>query len=73
LTLLCSSFEMVIQNEHQRPEGRSLDRQPFLLETDTPRVFIAGVVPHGSINRIAAALGEGSTAFQHMHQYLLNV
>ena len=32
------------QNE-LRPEGWSLDRQPFLLETSVPGIFAAGDVP----------------------------
>lgn len=60
-----------VQNE-LRPQGWSVDRQPFLLETSIPGIFAAGDVRHGSIKRIAAAVGEGSTAIQLIHQYLMN-
>ena len=45
-------------------------RQPFLLETSRQGVFAAGDVRSGSIKRVAAAVGEGSTAVQLVHQYL---
>jgi thioredoxin reductase (NADPH) len=45
-----------------------LDRRPFLLETSTPRVFAAGDVRHGSVKRVAAAVGEGSVAIQLLHR-----
>jgi thioredoxin reductase (NADPH) len=45
-------------------------REPFLLETSVPGVFVAGDVRHGSVKRVASAVGEGSIAVQFMHQYL---
>ena len=45
-------------------------RQPFLLETIIPGIFAAGDVRHGSIKRIAAGVGEGSTTIQLIHEYL---
>src|SRR5262249_42451224 len=47
-----------------------LDRAPLLLETSQPGVFAAGDVRHGSIKRVASAVGEGATAVQLVHQYL---
>jgi thioredoxin reductase (NADPH) len=46
------------------------DREPYLLETSMPGVFVAGDVRHGSVKRAASAVGEGSIAVQFMHQYL---
>jgi len=46
------------------------DRDPFLLETSVPGVFVAGDVRHGSVKRAASAVGEGSIAVQFAHQYL---
>lgn len=46
------------------------ERQPFLLESSMPGVFVAGDVRHGSVKRVASAVGEGSIAVQFMHQYL---
>ena len=45
-------------------------RDPFLLETSVPGVFVAGDVRNGSIKRAASAVGEGSIAVQFAHQYL---
>jgi thioredoxin reductase (NADPH) len=47
-----------------------LDRLPLRLETSVPGVFAAGDVRHGSVKRVAAAVGEGSTAIQVVHEYL---
>jgi thioredoxin reductase (NADPH) len=44
-------------------------RSPFLLETSMPGVFSAGDVRHGSVKRVASAVGEGSIAIQLLHQY----
>jgi thioredoxin reductase (NADPH) len=46
------------------------DREPYLLESSMPGVFVAGDVRHGSVKRAASAVGEGSIAVQLMHQYL---
>jgi thioredoxin reductase (NADPH) len=43
-------------------------RNPFLLETSMPGVFAAGDVRHGSVKRVASAVGEGSVAIQFLHQ-----
>jgi thioredoxin reductase (NADPH) len=44
-----------------------LDRSPFSLETSMPGVFAAGDVRHGSVKRVASAVGEGSIAIQLIH------
>ncbi len=49
------------------------DRLPFLLETSTPGVFVAGDVRHGSVKRVASAVGEGSMAVMYVHRYLSSV
>jgi thioredoxin reductase (NADPH) len=46
------------------------NREPYLLETSVPGVFVAGDVREGSIKRVASAVGEGSIAVQFVHQYL---
>jgi thioredoxin reductase (NADPH) len=46
------------------------DRDPYLLETSVPGIFVAGDVRHGSVKRAASAVGEGSIAIQFIHQYL---
>ena len=45
------------------------DRAPFHLETSMPGVFAAGDVRHGSVKRVASAVGEGSIAVQVLHEY----
>ncbi len=52
------------------PPGWGADREPFLLESSVPGVFVAGDVRFRSIKRIASAVGEGSMAVQFVHQYL---
>jgi thioredoxin reductase (NADPH) len=47
-----------------------LQRPPFLLETTLPGVFAVGDVRHGSMKRVASAVGDGSTAIRLIHDYL---
>ena len=47
-----------------------LRRAPFPFETTTPGVFAVGDVRHGSIKRVASAVGEGSVAIRLVHDYL---
>jgi thioredoxin reductase (NADPH) len=56
--------------EGQLPRIWKEDREPYLLETSMPGIFVAGDVRHGSVKRAASAVGEGSIAVQFMHQYL---
>jgi len=59
-----------LKREGKLPEGWPLERDPFLLESSVPGVFVAGDVRHGSVKRVASAVGEGSIAVQFVHQYL---
>ncbi|MGQ7243540.1 NAD(P)/FAD-dependent oxidoreductase [Salinicola sp. V024] len=54
----------------QPPAGWPLKRQPFYLETSVPGSFAAGDVRHGSIKRVASAVGEGAMAVSFVHRYL---
>jgi thioredoxin reductase (NADPH) len=45
-------------------------RDPYVLETSMPGVFAAGDVRHGSVKRVASAVGEGSIAIRLVHDYL---
>jgi thioredoxin reductase (NADPH) len=54
----------------QRPRGWQLDRDPALLETSVPGIFVVGDVRRGSVKRVASGVGEGSIAIQLIHQYL---
>jgi thioredoxin reductase (NADPH) len=57
----------------QHPKGWTLERDPFLLETNIPGIFAVGDVRHGSVKRVASGVGEGSVAVQFIHQYLSKV
>jgi thioredoxin reductase (NADPH) len=50
--------------------GWPLAREPYLLETTVPGIFVAGDVRARSIKRVASAVGEGSMAVSLIHQYL---
>ena len=52
------------------PKRWPLQRLPFALETSIPGVFAVGDVRHGSVKRVASAVGEGSMAVQYVHQHL---
>jgi thioredoxin reductase (NADPH) len=54
----------------RRPPGWTPARDPYLLETNVPGVFVAGDVRHRIIKGIASAVGEGSMAAQFIHQHL---
>ncbi len=62
-----------LMKDGKRPAGWPLQRDPFLLETTVPGVFVAGDVRHGSIKRVASGVGEGSIVISFVHQYLSNV
>ena len=59
--------------DKQHPKGWTLERDPFLLETNVPGLFAVGDVRHGSVKRVASSVGEGSVAVQFIHQYLSKV
>jgi thioredoxin reductase (NADPH) len=52
--------------------GWPLKRDPYLLETSVPGVFVAGDVRARSIKRVASAVGEGSMAVSLVHEYLVD-
>ena len=62
-----------LMRDRRRPRGWTLDRDPFLLETSVPGIFVAGDVRHKSVKRVASGVGEGSIAIQFVHQYLSKV
>ena len=59
------------KSEHFR--GWNRDRDPFLLETSVPGIFVAGDVRHNSVKRVASGVGEGSIAIMFVHRYLAEV
>jgi thioredoxin reductase (NADPH) len=48
-------------------------RDPLPFETSVPGVFAVGDVRHGSLKRVAAAVGEGSSAVRSVHDHLAAV
>jgi len=53
--------------------GWTLDRDPFLHETNVPGIFAAGDARAGSGKRVANAVGEGSATISMVHRYLETV
>ncbi len=51
-------------------QWQSFGREPLPFETSAPRVFAAGDVRRGSMKRVAAAVGEGSSAVASVHRAL---
>ena len=47
-----------------------LERAPLPYETSLPGFFAVGDVRHGSVKRVASAVGEGSVVVSQLHQYL---
>ena len=56
--------------DNKPPRGWSLDRPPFLFETNVPGIFAAGDVRFGTSHRVASAAGEGAVAYAMMKEYL---
>jgi thioredoxin reductase (NADPH) len=56
-------------------DGRSwpLERTPLSLETSMPGVLAVGDVRHGSVKRVASAVGEGAIAVQLVHSLIAEV
>ena len=54
----------------QADEKWPLRRLPMFLESSLPGVFAAGDVRHGSVKRVASAVGEGSIAIHLVHDHL---
>ena len=54
------------------PRARAwpLERDPHPLETSMPGVLAVGDARHGSIKRVASAVGEGSVAIRVLHRLL---
>lgn len=65
--LVCGSD---LASDGNYPGCWKLDRRPLFLETSIPGCFAAGDVRHGSVKRVAAAVGDGAMAVTFVHQYL---
>ena len=53
--------------------GDGMSSYPTALRTSQPGVFAVGDVPSGSMERVAAAVGEGTSAIRSVHQVLGSV
>jgi thioredoxin reductase (NADPH) len=60
--------DLAVATGEERPA-----RSPLPLETSLPGVFAAGDVRHGSIKRVASAVGEGGISIQMVHRYLAHL
>jgi thioredoxin reductase (NADPH) len=60
-------------HDGKKPKSWTLERDPFLLESSVPGIFVVGDVRHGSVKRVASGVGEGAVVVQFIHQYLAKV
>jgi thioredoxin reductase (NADPH) len=61
----------ILAGRDAQVNGWPLQREPYVLETTVPGVFVAGDVRARSIKRVASAVGEGSMAVSLIHEYLV--
>ena len=59
-----------VLQDGQRPAGWTRERDPFLLETSVPGVFVAGDTRLHSMKRVASAVGEGAMSVRLVQVYL---
>jgi thioredoxin reductase (NADPH) len=61
----------ILAGRDAQANGWPLQREPYVLESSVPGVFVAGDVRARSIKRVASAVGEGSMAVSLVHEYLV--
>ena len=61
----------ILAGRDVQTNGWPLPREPYILESTVPGVFVAGDVRARSIKRVASAVGEGSMAVSLIHEYLV--
>ena len=66
---LVTGPDLLDQQGHP-PAGWPLSREPYLLESSLPGVFVAGDVRAASVKRVASAVGEGALAETLVHRHL---
>ena len=59
-----------LAQDGRHPPAWTAERPPLLLETSMQGVFATGDMRHGSVKRVASAVGEGAIAIQMVHQYM---
>ena len=62
-----------LMQDGRRPKNWKLRRDPGLMETSVPGIFVAGDVRHGVVRRVASAVGQGAVAVSLIHKYLETV
>jgi thioredoxin reductase (NADPH) len=60
----------LLGDDGRPPPDWPLERDPYLLESSVPGVFVAGDVRAASMKRVASAVGEGAMAVSLVHTYL---
>jgi thioredoxin reductase (NADPH) len=68
--IVCDDRGFLLTGRDVPTEAWLLPRAPLPFETSMPGVFAVGDVRHGSVKRVAGAVGEGSVAIGSIHQYL---
>jgi thioredoxin reductase (NADPH) len=58
--------------EGKRPANWTLQREPYLLETNVAGVFAVGDARDGAVRRVANSVGEGSIVLYFIRQHLAN-
>jgi thioredoxin reductase (NADPH) len=66
----CDNHGFIRTGRDVSGERWALPRTPLQFETSLPGVFAVGDVRHGSVKRVANAVGEGSVAVGSVHHYL---
>jgi thioredoxin reductase (NADPH) len=62
--------DLSLSRDHLDETWTALARSPLPLESSHPGLFAVGDLRSGSTKRVAAAVGEGSSAVRSVHQYL---
>ncbi len=66
----CDERGYILTGRDVPAEAWPLQRPPLPYETSLPGVFAVGDARHGSVKRVAGAVGEGSIAVGSVHAYL---
>jgi thioredoxin reductase (NADPH) len=66
----CDERGFILTDRDIPTQAWLLARPPLPFETSMPGVFAVGDARHGSVKRVAGAVGEGSVAVGSVHQYL---
>ena len=68
--LFADGTRLKAPENYAEPIPGQLERDPLFLESSQPGLFIAGDVRHGSIKRVASAVGEGAMAASLVQSHL---